>query len=453
MKRTLTTASLLFLVIVSALACFWDTDTLAMERQQFPSVLELLSGKFLRHSPEYHYWRIRDREKRIEKHPEKISLYDDLAVSLSKIGDDTRAIKVIKTKDSIAPGLYETYANLGTFYIHNGQLDKGIVAIDKAIEINPEAHFGREIYQRHVAEYVLKQSTSGKVHLPMSRDHFIPHSEYREAQVRSNFYTFLDQKIHGKNQTPTGYDYHGRMTQEELDLATLGVLGMMKFGNHNSPILLEILGDLLLNDGRRKTGARQLAARAYLKASYQVPDSNSKMAYLNRVNQVINLQLNKPGGAEFNYTDLETLFAEELQEGMAFYDSIRSNEINWIQSGANPEQKFTETYYQEPWISTAIQPAHGKNKALRRGLLTKNHLGSVVDFRPLWVETIDLDDQVITHVDKKDNEPTGGTEVKNTPEGNNQSASDKKQNATAIILGVAFFALWMIWRIRRRGLS
>ena len=34
----------------TAPACLWDRDTRAMERQRFPSVLEVITGKFLRHS-------------------------------------------------------------------------------------------------------------------------------------------------------------------------------------------------------------------------------------------------------------------------------------------------------------------------------------------------------------------------------------------------------------------
>ena len=54
---------------------------------------------------------------------------------------------------------------------------------------------------------------------------------------------------------------------ETIDKAITGVLGMMKFGNHDSPVLLEALGDLLVSRGYDTDGKR-LAARAYLKASY-----------------------------------------------------------------------------------------------------------------------------------------------------------------------------------------
>src|SRR5687768_12330427 len=53
------------LVPLAAAACLWDSDTIKMERSRFPGTLELITGKFLRHSPEFYEWRIRDRLKRL----------------------------------------------------------------------------------------------------------------------------------------------------------------------------------------------------------------------------------------------------------------------------------------------------------------------------------------------------------------------------------------------------
>ena len=65
-------------------------------------------------------------------------------------------------KEQLYPGLYETRANLGTFYIHAGELEQGVEQIELAIEINPDAHFGREIYQKHLVNYVLTRKVDGK---------------------------------------------------------------------------------------------------------------------------------------------------------------------------------------------------------------------------------------------------------------------------------------------------
>jgi hypothetical protein len=50
-------------------ACLWDYDTLRQERARFPGALELITGKFLRHSPEFYQWRIEDRRRRLDADP------------------------------------------------------------------------------------------------------------------------------------------------------------------------------------------------------------------------------------------------------------------------------------------------------------------------------------------------------------------------------------------------
>jgi len=65
---------------------------LAMERQRFPSALELIAGKFLHHSKEFYRWRIADREKKLAADPENLAWYDDLAVACDKVGEHEKAI-------------------------------------------------------------------------------------------------------------------------------------------------------------------------------------------------------------------------------------------------------------------------------------------------------------------------------------------------------------------------
>jgi tetratricopeptide (TPR) repeat protein len=59
----------------------------------------------------------------------------------------------MEEKEKRFPGLYTTLANLGTFYAHKGEIDKGLEIIKKAVALNPKAHFGREKYQIKALEY------------------------------------------------------------------------------------------------------------------------------------------------------------------------------------------------------------------------------------------------------------------------------------------------------------
>jgi len=114
-------------------ACLWDRKTLAMERERFPDVIELITGKFLRHSRYYYEWRIEECEAIVATGEFAPAILDDLAVAYEKLGDQDKAIETILKKEDLFPGLYETYANLGTFYIHKGEFEKGLEQIDRAI--------------------------------------------------------------------------------------------------------------------------------------------------------------------------------------------------------------------------------------------------------------------------------------------------------------------------------
>ncbi|MDH7446256.1 tetratricopeptide repeat protein [Aquimarina sp. 2201CG14-23] len=334
-------------------SCFWDYDTIEMERIQFPDVIELISGKFLRHSPEFYQWRIKDRTLRLQKSPDSLELYDDLAVAYSKIGNDTKAIQIILKKDSIAPKNYKTYANLGTFYIHNKQFSKGLEYIDKAIAINPNAHFGREIYQRHLVEYVMSKMKDGKITLPLSSE-LSPSFERYPRHKLDNFYNFLVHKIHNKTENSVE---NNTLSKKEQDNAIKGILGMMKFGNYNSPILLEALGDLLMANAW-KDGARQLAARAYFKASYHSKAPETKEIYKQKVAFALYHQYTKKQGKRFTILELEKLLKQEIIEGNDFYQSIRNDEIQWIRLDQNPEFEFSKKYYQKPLLGVTIQKSN-----------------------------------------------------------------------------------------------
>src|SRR5262249_4328976 len=125
------------LLPATAIACMWDYDTLQMERTRFPSALELITGKFLRHTPEFYRWRMDDRLKKQKSEPENLPYYDDLAVAYEKTGNRQKAIETMVQKAQLKPGLYEMEANLGTFLMLDGRLEEGLVHINEALRINP----------------------------------------------------------------------------------------------------------------------------------------------------------------------------------------------------------------------------------------------------------------------------------------------------------------------------
>ena len=347
------------LLCVPGSACLWDYDTLKMERQRFPSTLELITGKFLRHTPEFYAWRIADRLQRIKDYPDDLAVYDDLAGAYDKTGQHDRAIEIMLTKAAKKSGVYETEANLGTFYIHAGQLEKGLEHIRDAIRINPNAHFGREKYQAYLVEYILLRRKDGSSLLPLKR---------ADPEQKVQYRTF-DAFLQGKqNNEP--------LDDSQRQAAIKGILGMMRFGKHDSPVLLEVLGNLLHKEAvfdDPKSDAKQLAARAYLKASYEVSDASAKSAYREMTRLTLVMQSEGRGvGRSLPVADLESDFQAELADAKQWYAEVQQNELAWIKEGKNPEKEFDRVYYQEPSIFGAPEPENSPPiayKALAAGVL------------------------------------------------------------------------------------
>jgi tetratricopeptide (TPR) repeat protein len=331
----------LSLSIFTATPCGWDQDTLEMELKQFPTIHELITGKFLRHSQELYYWRVKDRTAKIAEHPDSLHWYNDLAVALDKIGEHEKAVETMLTKDKLSPEGYETYANLGTFYIHNGQFEQGLEFIKKAIKINPEAHFGREVYQQYVVEYILTRlDEEGKFTLPLAKN------------GGKDFYHFLHER-HIKRVA-----HNAQEEEEELAKAIKGIAGMMRFGFYESPVLLECLGSLLTNTKSGYEGAGHLASRAYMKASFEVKDQASQKSYyaIARATREQTFsshgfpgeEIVGGGSSAYRIEDLQRVLKLEVQAGNAWFDQIRTDEMAWIAAGLNPDSAFAVKYYGAP---------------------------------------------------------------------------------------------------------
>jgi len=365
--------------------CGWDSDTIAMEKRMFPTVHELITGKFLQHSQEFYYWRVADRNEKITLYPDSLSLYDDLAWALNKVGEPEKGIDVMLEKEKITPGLYKTYANLGTCYIHSGQFEEGLTYIKKAIEINPEAHFGREVYQQYLVEYVLsKKDSLGNFSLPLGTKH-------------KNFFHYLKK------------NHFSGATKNEIAKAVKGVGGMMKFSNHNSPILLEALGDLLSNaENGYDPGAGHLSSRAYLKAALLSKDEVVIKDYKKRANEErerqfegFHMQGREPHFSShvISLKDLETVLKLEIQAADIWVEEIRQHELKWISEGVNPDSAFAATYYEEPSSKVISKYNARKNKdQIEEKVWLNQHLKNIRDINNLF-DILQLPDSTKNWVD------------------------------------------------------
>ncbi len=314
------------------LACLWDRDTLEQEKQRFPGALELITGQFPRHSTAFYRWRVKDRTRQLANDPNLKAAYDDLAVAYEKLGQYERAIEITQQKDEKWPGEYETAANLGTFFIHLGEYEKGVAEIQRAIDINPDAHFGREIYQKLLVEYVLSKRIDGSLKLPLDPE---PGSDYQPQG-------FADWVLASKRVDLAQADE----VAKEIARAQKGVLGMMRFGHYDSPILLEALSDLL--GSGHEGDAKRLAVRALLKAAYET-EGEASAAYRDKAEAALAMQTVSPQKErQLSLGELEASFQTELQAAQRWYRKLEQDEERWIEQGLDPEAEFLKKYDGKP---------------------------------------------------------------------------------------------------------
>lgn len=331
LQRLFLVACCLCVMTPSVLACLWDQDTLRMERSRFPETLELITGRFLRHSKSFYEWRIQNRSIRINGGESTKDLYDDLAVAYDKTGQHAKAIETIEKKESLWPGQYETLANRGTFLIHSGKLETGLKDIRKAIEVNPDAHFGREVYQQLLVEYVLSRRDGNKTVLPLGSPRKNSDGNRVDDMTFAKF-IFSKRKVAYADQAA------------ERKKALKGIRGMMRFGNFDSPVLLEALGDLLVDPGRPAEDAKLLAARAYLKASNETKKDNpdASRAYFALAKSAVKFH---------EHTSVDVIrrqLTDELKTADKWWKTVAADEKKWIRMGVNADAEFTKKYFKEP---------------------------------------------------------------------------------------------------------
>jgi len=157
--------------------CFWDRDTLAYEASGYPGITEIITGRFDRFPPLYYEMRLDRVANEIESDPDNLDLYDDAGVACDRLGRHDEAIEWMARKRIVldqvaADGItdseheYRYFANLGTMHIHRwlsgganrddlSDVERSYELIAAAIELNPDAHFGRERYQLLAIKWIL----------------------------------------------------------------------------------------------------------------------------------------------------------------------------------------------------------------------------------------------------------------------------------------------------------
>ncbi|RYG70761.1 hypothetical protein EON80_06995 [bacterium] len=180
------------LLITPAVACLndRDSDSLAQQAQKLPETLRVVTGRFERNPPLFYEMRIRRALGELKGNPRQFDLYDDIAVAYDRLHRDDDALRVIEQKRALLSAYnprdkankedwYRYYANAGTFYAHRwlgagakkeniGEMKQGRDFIKRAIQIKPNAHFGREKYQLMIMEWLIA-TREGRNHRSLSQ--------------------------------------------------------------------------------------------------------------------------------------------------------------------------------------------------------------------------------------------------------------------------------------------
>ncbi|WP_146850610.1 tetratricopeptide repeat protein [Brevifollis gellanilyticus] len=304
--------------------CLWDSETLASETKRFPDVSALIAGTFARHSREFHQWRVAKKQTLVNDKKAAALDYDDLAVSQHKLGDHKAAIATMYKKDKLMPGIYETYSNLGTFYIYTGELREALKHIDRALSINANAHFGREKYQKWLVLWILEEK--GAVE---------DEAGFRPDMLRG-FAAMVARMEAGGVSKEAGKNL--RLEEAQIQAAVRGVTGMMFFADFDNPILLEALGDLL-RVGATRQGPSYLASLCYMHAMFKSEDPQAKKRYSK-------LFENASSSTRRDEAYYKSILQSALNQGEKLNESIRAEEMAWIAEGKDAAVEFQKKYLQ-----------------------------------------------------------------------------------------------------------
>jgi tetratricopeptide (TPR) repeat protein len=243
--RRLTLAAVASITLAAAaapaLACMWDSDTLAEESLGKKDVLEIVTGKLRHHATAWYEAKIAYTQPMIDGGKAPKERYDDLAVALAKTGKLDDAIALLADKEARFPGEYTTEANLGTFLAMKGDNAGALDHLNRAIAINPDAHFGCEKYQVALLAWMDK----------LAADPTLAEKEtFTGVPISEEMLEIIHPTDGGGIDTPK---------RKELDAQIVAITGLIRFGGNDQNMHLWFtLGVALGWEGHKSLAMRAL---------------------------------------------------------------------------------------------------------------------------------------------------------------------------------------------------
>ena len=368
-----------FLFPFSASASLWDSETSQLNAVPYQTVMQVLVGNYLKHSQNYHFWRISMYEDAWNKNPDSLILYDAMAVSYHLTGRTKDAIRLMLLKENRKTGEYSTYSNLMNFYISDTELYKARFYAQK-LQKNFEKLTLRDTYQVYWIDYLIacaaRSGTTSKqkrkLNFPVQGEFKITDlPEKRQIYEIPNFYAFLAKKFYKENKSKNNKNNQDKknamLTEKQVDEAIFAMLQLLRFSHSENVLVIEAIGDLLLGktallpleDGKvtyskqeleNKKGAAQLSAFAYLRAAQLVSKYSPKIekSYtLLATSVLLHHQNQLEKDKKYTVQDVLIFMVQKIKERDNYLNPIFEQEKKWIEEGFRIDEEFETNYLPE----------------------------------------------------------------------------------------------------------
>ena len=138
---------------VPLIACIWDSDSLGSEKRKSPDMAALILGSQRERTDTN---RLIKRIEALKTTPRETEAawHNELAGAYLRLGRAQEAASVLEPAATRFPDDYGIHANLGTAYHLLGRYQDAERHIARDLELNPEAHFGLEVYHLALLQYL-----------------------------------------------------------------------------------------------------------------------------------------------------------------------------------------------------------------------------------------------------------------------------------------------------------
>ncbi len=300
---------------------------------RFAMVHDVIHERYPKHGRDYYEERNRLARRALSEEdagrrqgeaptPAYFALKDDLGVGLERLGKHEEAVSLMREKQrqQEAAGLkgrdlYSTQANLGTFLIlwqmeegfadlpaTKRRLNEGLKLVRASMISNPEAHFGREVWQAVLLEFFLvavddptlltrydmignrldqefgstrlscfdPKSLWGKAGKSRQVGRFLQTEHLNNSYGESAELLRMDMRKVGAEEDWACEVVSDHEKPVPFDEPTLGIVGMWRYGGGANPHFALALGEIMLRVGQRYIAWCAYERAANLGATFQL---------------------------------------------------------------------------------------------------------------------------------------------------------------------------------------